>query len=240
MRPAGSQIHVLGTIADMPDRLATQLLRVARDPATGRLRHAGALATGLRAALFTDLILAGRVSPAGRGPYADEPVERGDRILDAVQRTVARRPDVAWWRWFRHVRVDRVALVDELVQAGRWTPRRSGLGTAYDDAEADEALAWAQQLRRIVRHEAGEPDARQNVLAMLTLMCGSIDQRPQPRAVRQRPSRDAAGSGPVPLRRSPHPLIEAAAQTGEPGAETLPDMLFGAARLLKRRLRRGG
>jgi hypothetical protein len=35
-------------------------------------------------------------------------------------------------------------------------------------------------------------------------------------------------------------LIDAAASTGEPGAELLPDMLFGASKLLKRPLRRGG
>jgi hypothetical protein len=225
-------------MAAVPDRLATQLLRVARDPASGRLHNPGPLASGLRAALFTDLILTGRVREAGRGPYADEPADSGDRILDAVQRAVARRPDVAWWRWFRHVRVDRVALVDELVQAGRWTAHHGGRGAAYEDRDADEALARAETLRRVVAGELAPADSRQAVLAMLTVMCGSIDQRPHPRSVRLRASRD--GGGPALLRRHWHPLIEAAARTGEPGADVQPEMLFGASRLLKRPLRRGG
>jgi hypothetical protein len=98
----------------VPDRLATQLLRVARAPASGRLNNPGPLASGWRAALFTDLILTGRL----RAP-------RG-------------------------------------------------------------------------------------------------------------------GSGPSLLRRHWHPLIEAAARTGEPGADVLPEMLFGASKLLRRPLRRGG
>jgi hypothetical protein len=147
---------------------------------------------------------------------------------------------VAWWRWFRHVRVDRVALVDELVQAGRWTAHHSGLGATYEDAEADEALARAEQMRRIVAGAAEPPDSRHAVLAMLTVMCGSIEQRPHPRAVRLRAPRGGSGSAPTLLRRSWHPLIDAAASTGEPGADLLPDMLFGASKLLKRPLRRGG
>lgn len=229
-----------GTIDSMPDRLATQLLRVARDPATGRLHHPGPLASGLRAALFTDLILTGRVREIRRAPFAEEPTESEDRILAALQRAVARRPDVAWWRWFRHVRVDRVALVDELVQAGRWTPHHSGLGAAYEDADADEALAHAEALRQIVNGAAEPADSREAVLAMLTVMCGSIAQRPHPRAVRLRAPRGGSGSAPTLLRRNWHPLIDAAASTGEPGSDVLADMLFGASKLLKRPLRRGG
>jgi hypothetical protein len=224
----------------VPDRLATQLLRLARDPGSGRLRHPGPLATGLRAALFTDLILTGRVSEADRGPHAQEPAESGDRILDAVQRAVAHRPDVPWWRWFRHVRADRVALVDELVQAGRWTPHHSGLGAAYKDRDADEALERAETLRRVVTGDRAPADSRQAVLGVLTVMCGSIDQRPHPRAVRLRAPRGRDRSVPSLLRNEWHPLIEAAASTGEPGADLLAEMLFGASRLLKRPLRRGG
>ena len=42
----------------MPD-LATDLLLIARNPLSGRLRHRGAVEKGLRAALFTELITTG-------------------------------------------------------------------------------------------------------------------------------------------------------------------------------------
>ena len=106
-------------MADVSERLATQLLRIARDPATGRLHHPGPLAAGLRAALLTELILTGRVGESRGAPTARGRAESGDRILDAVQRTIGEHPHVAWWRWFRHVRSDRIVLVDELLTAGR-------------------------------------------------------------------------------------------------------------------------
>jgi hypothetical protein len=112
-----------GTIERVPDRLATQLLLIAHDPTTGRLRRPRMLDIGLRAALFTDLVLAGRVTEQYRAPFAEQSTESDDHMLDAVERAVVRRPYVGWWRWFRHVRADRLALVGELLADGRWTDR---------------------------------------------------------------------------------------------------------------------
>jgi hypothetical protein len=221
-------------MADVSERLATQLLRIARDPATGRLHYPGSLAAGLRAALFTDLILAGRVGEDRGGPRARGGSDTGDRILDAVHRTVGDHPHVAWWRWFRHVRADRIALVDELVTAGRWTAR-GGVRAAYDDADAGGALELALATQRVADGAVAPADSRQAVLAVLTLMVGATGGRPHPRAVRSGPR-----VGGALMTRGVHPLVEAAGGSGEPGAELLAPMLLGASRVAGRPLRRDG
>lgn len=206
------------------DRLATQLLRISRDPGSGRVRHPRALAIGLRSALLADLVLSGRIGEATSGPVIVASAEApGDRILAAVLRTVERRPDVAWWRWHRHVQVDRRVLTDELVTAARWSPRRGAWGIpAYDDVDGDEALAVMASTLAVLESRRAPADASQAVLAVLAAMCGSIVGRPRPRT----------------LRRELKPLVDAAAGSGETGAAMLPHVLGGAATLLKRPLRR--
>lgn len=221
-------------MADVSERLATQLLRIARDPATGRLHHPGPLAAGLRAALLTDLILTGRVGESRGAPTARGRAGSGDRILDAVQRAIGEHPHVAWWRWFRHVRADRIALVDELVTAGRWT-RRGRLRASYEDDDAGGALELGLATQRVVDGAVAPADSRQAVLAVLTLMVGATGGRPQPRAVRYGPR--VAGAL---MTRSVHPLVEAAVASGEPGCELLGPMLLGASRVAGRPMRRDG
>lgn len=205
----------------MPDRLATQLLLIARDPGSGRLRHPTSLDIGLRAALFTDLLLAERITAQRGGPYAETAEESDDRILDAVQRAVVRRPGVAWWRWFRLVRVDRIALVDELVGSGRWTAT-GGVRPHYGDEQAGAALERSEHLRRVATLQIAPADPGEAVLAALTTMCGSITGRPHPRA----------------LRRELVPLLDTVSRSGQPGAAHLPSVLRGAAMRLRRPLRR--
>jgi Golgi phosphoprotein 3 (GPP34) len=211
-------------MTDAPtDRLATQLLRVARDPGSGRLRHPGSLAIGLRAALFTDLVLLGRVGQDGPGPGVGPMPATEDRILEAVARTVERRPRVAWWRWYRHVRPDTEALVGELVAAGRWTERPGNrTRAAYDDADEAGLAELTHATMQVAESLTAPRDARQAILAILTVMCGSITGRPRPRA----------------LRRDLKPLLRTASTTGERGAQVLPAVVTGASKLLKRPLRR--
>lgn len=58
----------------MPDELiATDLLRIARDPGTGRLVRRNTLAVGVRAALFAELALAGQI------------VDYGERLTRSAQ-----------------------------------------------------------------------------------------------------------------------------------------------------------
>jgi len=205
----------------VPDRLATQLLLIAHDPTTGRLRRPRMLDIGLRAALFTDLVLAGRVTEQYRAPFAEQSTESDDHMLDAVERAVVRRPYVGWWRWFRHVRADRLALVGELLADGRWTQESGGLRPSYRNADPGAATALAYATLQVVEKRASPADARQAVLAALTVMCGSVG-RPHPRAVR----------------RELKPIIEAAARSDETGAAILPHVVVGAAVLLRRPLRR--
>jgi len=169
----------------------------------------------------TDLVLAGRVTEQYRAPFAEQSTESDDHMLDAVERAVVRRPYVGWWRWFRHVRADRLALVGELLADGRWTQESGGLRPSYRNADPGAATALAYATLQVVEKRASPADARQAVLAALTVMCGSVG-RPHPRAVR----------------RELKPIIEAAAKSGETGAAILPHVVGGAAVLLRRPLRR--
>jgi hypothetical protein len=210
----------------MPDRLATQLLLMARSPASGAIRNAGRVDIALRAALFTDLLLTERIVGQAGAPAIGVDLaggDPGDRVLDAVVRTVAKRPHVAWWRWFRHVRDDRQVLVEELLSAGRWTakPGRRARWDPTDDTEAARALEQCFELGRIARGEVGLGDVGQATLAILASMSGVLDGRPRPRA----------------LRGDLKPVMTAIGASGAPGAAYLPQMLSGAAVLSRRRLR---
>lgn len=168
----------------MPDRIAVDLLRLARDPATGRLRYRASLDVALRAALFAELALNGKVVDEANAPNlaSDEPA--GDRIFDAISRTVAGRRNVTWRRWFRHVGGDRTALCGELVEAGRWE-RKPGLRVAFTDAQPEAAQALGYELDRVVTFDRAPANSREAVLALLAVACGAIGRRPRPAAVRR-------------------------------------------------------
>jgi Golgi phosphoprotein 3 GPP34 len=168
----------------VPDRIAVDLLRMARDPASGRIRHRSALDIALRAALFAELALNGKIVDEVNAPalVSDEPT--GDRIFDAIRRTVAARPNVMWRRWFRHVRVDRAALCAELVDAGRWE-RTRGWPAAFSDANPEQAQAIAFEVDRVARFERAPRDSRDAVLTLLAISSGAVGRRPRPAAVRR-------------------------------------------------------
>jgi hypothetical protein len=168
----------------VPDRIATDLLRMARNPATGRLRHRAALEVALRAALFAELALNGKLVDQVNAPSLVDDEPTGDRILDAIRRTVEQRPNVTWRRWFRHVRVDRTALSEELVDAGRWE-RKPGWRTAFTDTKPEEAQALAFEVNRVATYDRAPADAREAVLAVLAIACGTAGTRPRPGAVRR-------------------------------------------------------
>lgn len=170
--------------AAVPDRIAVDLLRMARNPATGRIRYVSALDVALRAALFAELALNGRVVDQLSAPAltSDEPT--GDHIFDAVRRTVAARPNVAWRRWFRYVRVDRVGLSAELVEAGRWERTRRW-PAVFRDAKPEEVQALAYEVNRVASLERAPADSREAVLTLLAVCCGAIGRRPHPAAVRR-------------------------------------------------------
>ena len=168
----------------MPDRIATDLLRMARNPVSGRLRHESSLEVALRAALLAEMALNGQVVDQLNSPslVGDEPT--GDRIVDAIRRAVGQRPNVIWLRWFRHVRVDRKALCAELVDSGRWEAR-PGWRTAFTDAKPDEALVLGFETNRVATYDRAPADAREAVLAVLAVACGATGARPRPAAARR-------------------------------------------------------
>ncbi len=168
----------------MPDRIAVDLLRMARNPVSGRLRHRGCLEVALRGALFAELALNGEVVDEVNAPTLTSGVPMQDRIFDGIRRAVQARPDVTWRRWFRHVRVDRTALCAELVDAGRWE-RKPGWPPAFTDSAPEEAQALAYEVNRIISFERAPADSREAVLALLAVSCGATGQRPRPAAVRR-------------------------------------------------------
>jgi Golgi phosphoprotein 3 (GPP34) len=168
----------------VPDRIAVDLLRMARDPATGRIRHRNALDISLRAALLAELALNGKIVDEINAPVLTSGEPTGDRIFDAILRTVQERPNVTWRRWFRHVRVDREALCAELIEAGRWEPSRSW-HAAFSDTKPEEAQAIAFEIQRIARFERAPRDSREAVLTLLAIASGAVGRRPRPTAVRR-------------------------------------------------------
>jgi hypothetical protein len=168
----------------VPERIAIDLLRMARNPASGRLRHRASLEVALRAALFAELALTGKVIDDVNAPGLADDEPTGDRILDAIRRTVAQRPHVTWRRWFRHVRVDRIALCAELVDSEQWT-RKPGPMPAFTDAKPEEPQAMAFELTKVLTFERAPADSREAVLALLAVACGAVGRRPRPRAIRR-------------------------------------------------------
>lgn len=166
------------------DRMATVLLRVARNPVSGRLRHSGSLDVALRAALLADLALAGQIGDWQNTPAVIGHEPTGDRFLEAVRDAVQSRPGVTWIRWFRHVGTDRTALRNELVRTGLWR-RRPGTRLSYTDSEPNAVLALRVELDRVASNARAPVDTREATLAALAAICGATGHWPRPSAVRR-------------------------------------------------------
>jgi hypothetical protein len=168
-------------------QLATDLLLIGRNPLSGRLRHRSALEKGLRAALFTELILSRRIGDSGNCPAALTTDPLDDDVLDAVRSAVARRPRVIWRRWYHHVAADRAVLTKALVADGRWRRERDRLGRAvWRDTDQGASLATAHAVSQVAELRQTPADPEQAVLAILSVMCGAISGRPRPRDLRGR------------------------------------------------------
>jgi hypothetical protein len=190
-------------------QLATDLLLIGRNPLSGRLRHRSALEKGLRAALFTELILARRIGDNGNCPAALTTDLLDDGVLDAVLTAVAGRPRVIWRRWYHHVAADRAVLTKALVADGRWRRERDRLGRAvWRDTDPGASLAAAHAVSQVAELRQAPAGQEQAVLAILSAMCGAISGRPRPRDLRGRLDTLLQAVGPAtdPVRRD----IEAA------------------------------
>lgn len=168
----------------VPDRTATTLVRLARDPRSGRLRRGSALDIGLRGALFVDLVFAGHLVSDGRAPVAATTEPTGDRFLDILRDAVAARPGVAWPRWYRHVRTDRRAIVGELVADGRWRQESGRRRPQYRDGDPAGIAELGRRLRAVGGNRVEPRDDTEAALAALCVICGALD-RPDPGAVRK-------------------------------------------------------
>jgi len=211
-----------GTITGVPDRIATELLLIARSPANGRLRHRSALEKGLRAALFAELVFQGRLGDADGGPAVLDRSTSEDRILDIVLAAVDSRPRVAWRRWYHHVAADRIELSKQLVQSGRWTTGRDRFGrSTFIDADPAATLALTHTILQVGQLRQAPADERQAVLAVLTTVCGSVLERPKPRE----------------LRRSLAPLLEAIGAPSHASRHTVHAALAGCALSVRKRSR---
>jgi hypothetical protein len=215
----------------MPDELiATDLLRIARDPSTGRLVRRNTLAVGLRAALFAELALAGQIVDNAGAPHAISAAPNTHRFLDQIRDAVAARPEVSWPRWFRHVHGDRVALVNELINDELWTP----VGRhRYTDVDAATMLDRARRLTAVGALRtppANSPDA---VLGMLLVICGAT-------AVPETIGRPPARPSPRPkaMRKELRPLLDAIGPRDDP-VRVAVQCAVGAGATVVRKVRRG-
>lgn len=163
--------------------IAADLLRIARDPRSGRLRNRGALAVGTRAALMAELALAGCLVDAGPSPVITEADAPQERILATLREAVADQPGHRWVRWFTHVSADREAVARALVDQGRWEPTGGGLlgGQTYGDREPDATLALVARTLEVAEFHRAPADPAEAVLAALTVICGAVSGRPRPR-----------------------------------------------------------
>lgn len=180
---------------DRPGPIAEDLLRVVVQASQGSLPRYGVreragtarrLDVALRAGLFCDLARAGvitgthgPVAPSGLRSTGPRPADGGgsedgctdveDRILAAILATVAHRPNVAWSRWFRHVRQDRAALVARLVRSGRWTAQG---GNRFLDADPSGAARLQARTFTVSELIEGAADDRATVLGYLYVLTG--------------------------------------------------------------------
>ena len=208
----------------MTDRIATRLLLVGRDAASGRLRYRTALEKALRGALFADLALQDSLVTDGMAPVPSGD-ETGDKTLDSVRKTVADRPDVAWWRWFRHTTVDRVELTRQLVESGRWTSSGNLVAQRFTDNDSAASLDLGFRLERIGAGAQEPADASEAVLAIFASMCGAGQLRPRGRFNRDRELTVYAS------------LLDRVGMRGDPRRDTVQIAVLTTARAIRRRRR---
>lgn len=163
------------------EALGVELCRLSLDLGRSRIRHPRQVGIAIRAAIFVELALDGRV--AGRNwPEALGDSDTGRPMLDAVHRAVAgRRRSIGWRHWFNHVDADRKAATARLAAAGTW----SVAGRRITDHTNGRTLLDQQRVRQAAEAADGGPDdLRDAVLVLLVLASGGAG-RPMPRRARK-------------------------------------------------------
>jgi hypothetical protein len=155
--------------------LGVTICRLSLDPVRGRIRHPLQVGIAIRAGMFAELTLAGRV--IGRNwPEAVGESITGNPLPDAVHRAVANRGPVNWRRWYSHVQADRRAAVDYLVKSGRWQLD----GKRIVDPQAAETVLEQQEVMRTINTGETPPDLHTMVVRLLVAGAGGTG-RPAPR-----------------------------------------------------------
>jgi hypothetical protein len=175
-QPATAPRSATGPQPDRREPLGVTVCRLCLDPVRGRIRHPLQVGIAIRAAMFIDLALAGRIV-GSHGPEALGDSSTGNPLPDAVHRAVAAARPLAWRRWFNHVHADRTAAVDHLLATGQW--RLEGR-RIVDPLAAETALAQ-QDIRTAVRNGSAPPDLQTAILRLLVGGAGGAG-RPMPRA----------------------------------------------------------
>jgi hypothetical protein len=163
----------------MTEPLGVAVCRLSLDPARGRLRHPQHTGIAIRAGMFAELALAGRIVGA-RWPEAVGDSDTGQPLLDAVHAAVADRRPVGWRRWFNHVGADRQAATQHLVRAGRWQLQ----GDRIIDAEAGATVLDQQRIVQLLAQREPPDDLNTAILTLLIGGAGGAG-RPAPRRSRK-------------------------------------------------------
>jgi len=163
------------TASSQAEPIGVSVCRLCLDPVRGRFRHPLQVGIAIRAGMFAELTLAGRV--IGRNwPEAVGESRTGNPLPDAVHRAVSTRRPTNWRRWYGHVQADRNAAVEYLVQSGRW--QRDGKRIV--DPQAAETVLEQQEILRAIN--AGEqPDDLREMAVRLLVAAAGAGGRPAPK-----------------------------------------------------------
>ncbi len=159
------------------ESLGVEICRMSLDLGRHRIRHPRQVGIAIRAGLFVDLALDGRIV-GQKGPQAQGASESGHKLQDAVHRAVAsRNRHIGWRHWFNHIDADRNASITHLVDAGLW--RREGRRLL--DESNGQTLVDQQRVKESGRRDSEAPaDVREAILVLLVLAAGG-QGRPMPR-----------------------------------------------------------
>jgi hypothetical protein len=168
--------------------------RLSLDPAAGRVRHRGHAGIAIRAALFAQLLLDGRLAGEKR-PVPIGPSDTADRLADAVHRAVSARGALPWKRWFSHVGADVDAAGAQLQRTGAWQAG-AARGVIIDNdpnlttaqaAQVTELLALAQASPPAIL--GAGPGTLDATVALLAVGAGLLGARPRPKLALRRMDR---------------------------------------------------
>jgi hypothetical protein len=162
-----------------PEPLGVSVCRLSLDLGRGRFRHQRQVGIAIRAAMFAELSLGGRLVGLN-GPEAVGDSDTGSPLLDSVHRAVANRSTIGWRRWFNHVDADRMAATGHLLQSGVWRSQ----GRRIVDNTGGRTLLEQRQVALAVSADQVPPDVTEAILVLLVAAAGGTG-RPLPRRCRR-------------------------------------------------------